>query len=85
MHPTLHSINYAKEFGSSLENIEDLRRRMTVQGYAFSRRQVLLTYGKGIAAVFSFNLPGQVSAGYLETLALSRFYLPYTFGCRDVL
>jgi len=83
--PVFLPVHHAKEIDLSCKNEEDLRRRMTVERNAFSGFKRLLTDGKGIAAVFAFYLPGQVSACYVEALAFSGRYLANSFACRNVL
>jgi hypothetical protein len=85
MNPIFLPLHDAQEIGLPRENVENLRRRVTVQRDAFSGRQALLANGKGVATVFAFNLPGYVRADYFETFALSGANFTYTFRRRDVL
>ena len=85
MNPIFLPVHDAQEIGLPRENVENLRRRVTVQRDAFSGRQALLANGKGVATIFAFNLPGYVRAGDVEAFAPSGANFTYTFRRRDAL
>ena len=55
-----------------------------MQRNALSRRKRLLADGKGVTAIFTFDLPGQMGACDIEAFAISGCHLACALDCRNI-